>query len=150
MDFIAHRGNYQGRDSTRENTQEYMNEAIEAGHHVEVDVQLLNGVLWYGHDNPQAWADEKFLAKREVIVHAKTIECIPPLMHIDAHFFFHDQDDCTLTSNGWVWCYPGKHVQCSKGVWLDLHNKPLPDNIPAIRAICGDDAAIMNRVNINE
>ena len=64
--FIAHRGNIAGADPTRENTQEYMELAISAGHGVEVDIQWDRGVLYYGHDYSLEPVDDKFITKRDI------------------------------------------------------------------------------------
>jgi hypothetical protein len=147
MIFIAHRGNIDGADPKLENTQEYLSAAVEAGHGVEVDIQWNRGMLYYGHDNPQEVIDEKFITQRDVFCHAKNIEAIPALMKMGCNVFVHNTDPCVYTSRGQIWCYPGVHVMSDRAIWLDLHNEPLPDNVPKeIYGICGDDAGILRRV----
>jgi hypothetical protein len=145
--FIAHRGNIAGADPKRENTQEYMEEAISAGYGVEVDIHWDRGVLYYGHDHSSQPVDDKFITKRDVFCHAKNIEAIPALMALGCNVFVHQTDPCVYTSKGHVWCYPGIHVKSDKAIWLDLHGEPLPADIPSkLYGICGDDAAVMSRV----
>ena len=145
--FIAHRGNIAGADPKRENTQEYMEEAISAGYGVEVDIHWDRGVLYYGHDHSSQPVDDKFITKRDVFCHAKNIEAIPALMALGCNVFVHQTDPCVYTSKGHVWCYPGIHVKSDKAIWLDLHGEPLPTDIPSkLYGICGDDAAVMSRV----
>jgi len=145
--FIAHRGNIAGADPKRENTQEYMEEAISAGYGVEVDIHWDRGVLYYGHDHSLQPVDDKFITKRDVFCHAKNIEAIPALMALGCNVFVHQTDPCVYTSKGHVWCYPGIHVKSDKAIWLDLHGEPLPADIPSkLYGICGDDAAVMSRV----
>ena len=145
--FIAHRGNIAGADPKRENTQEYMEEAISAGYGVEVDIHWDRGVLYYGHDHSSQPVDDKFITKRDVFCHAKNIEAIPALMSLGCNVFVHQTDPCVYTSKGQVWCYPGIHVKSDKAIWLDLHGEPLPADIPSkLYGICGDDAAVMSRV----
>ena len=146
MIFIAHRGNTVGPQPSFENKQSYLQEAIDEGYHVEVDVQLWRGALYYGHDEPTDHVDESFIKKREVIVHAKTFETVSPLLVMGCHTFFHQEDDVTLTSRQKIWCYPGKFPQSSSAIWLDLHNIALPDDIPDIYGICGDYAKVMDKI----
>ena len=39
MNFIAHRGNTSGPQPSFENTEDYLQDAIDKGYHVEVDIQ---------------------------------------------------------------------------------------------------------------
>jgi len=146
MNFIAHRGNTLGPQPTFENTEDYLQDAIDKGYHVEVDIQLWNGALYYGHDEPNKHINEKFIQRWEVICHAKTFETMGPLLDLGCHTFFHQEDDITLTSRGKIWCFPGNFPIHPDAIWLDLHNKPLPDVIPNIWGICGDDARIMHKL----
>ena len=50
---IAHRGNLFGRIPERENSPEYIQEALAAGYDVEVDVWFEEGKLFLGHAKPQ-------------------------------------------------------------------------------------------------
>lgn len=143
--FIAHRGNVEG-PSSDENRIDYIEHALELGHHVEVDVQLWRGALWLGHDSPQQFAPDKLLTNSNVICHAKTWEVVSVLDNIGCHYFFHNSDDVTITSKRKIWCYPGIHVMSPNAVWLDLHNQPLPDKIPGIYGICGDNVSIMEKI----
>ena len=53
MIFISHRGNLDGLNPDRENSPDYIDEAIKLGFDVEVDVRTKDGQLWLGHDEPQ-------------------------------------------------------------------------------------------------
>jgi hypothetical protein len=146
MIFIAHRGNTVGPQPSFENKQSYLQEALDEGYHVEVDIQLWRGALYYGHDEPTSHVDEKFIKGNRVICHAKTIETIGPLMDMGCHTFFHQEDDLTLTSKNYIWCYPGKFAYNSRAIWLDLHDVALPDDIPDIYGICGDNASVLDKL----
>lgn len=146
MNFIAHRGNTNGPQPTFENTEDYLQDALDKGYYVEVDIQLWNGALYYGHDGPQAHVNEKFIKQNNVICHAKTPGAMGPLLDMNVHCFFHQEDDITLTSKGYMWCYPGIFPLSNKAIWLDLQNKPLPSTIIGIWGICGDNDNIMSRV----
>ena len=53
MICIAHRGNINQVDKDRENSPDYITEAVLAGYDVEVDAWYKNNQWWLGHDEPQ-------------------------------------------------------------------------------------------------
>ena len=105
MILIAHRGNTNGPSPQRENGQKYCEKAIDQGFHVEIDVWYTD-TWWTGHDRPQYRVNPEFLKRKEVWCHAKNIEALYRLQEIGAHCFFHQNDDVTLTSKGYLWTYP--------------------------------------------
>lgn len=106
MILISHRGNVNGRLPQYENGQTYCQETIDKGYHVEIDVYWYDGIFWTGHDRPQYRVDIDFLQKEEVWCHAKDIEALFQLQKIDTHCFFHQNDNVTLTSKGYLWTLP--------------------------------------------
>ena len=42
--------------------------------------------------------------------HAKNIAALEELTSLGAHVFWHQEDDVTLTSRGFLWTYPGKDL----------------------------------------
>ena len=108
--LISHRGNIDGKKTEYENGQTYCQKAIDKGFHVEIDVNWYDGIFWTGHDRPQYRVDTEFLQKEEVWCHAKDVEALYQLQKIDAHCFFHQDDDVTLTSKKYLWTYPGKKL----------------------------------------
>jgi hypothetical protein len=146
MNFIAHRGNTRGPQPSFENTEDYLQDALDKGYHIEVDIQLYRGALYLGHDAPNIHVNEKFIKQSNVICHAKTFEAMGPLLTLGCHSFFHQEDDITLTSRAKIWCYPGKFAMHQDAIWLDLHNIPLPDDIPNIWGICGDNEKVMSKI----
>ena len=60
------------------------------------------------------------------------------LINLGVNCFFHETDAVTLTSGGQIWCYPGVHPLNENAIWLDLHDKSLPDMRDGIYGICGD------------
>lgn len=139
MNYIAHRGNIAGINPERENTISYINEALAQLYWVEVDVQCVNGDMYFGHDYPQERVDIGLIMHPCVICHAKDIEALDYLLEVGAHCFWHQKDTVTLTSQQFIWCYPGTHMKNSRAIWLDLHNNPLPHDISNIFGICADD-----------
>ena len=104
---IAHRGNFSGKNSSLENTKNYIDNAIENGYYCEVDVWYEDGKLYLGHDEPSEITDLDFLSNRKIICHAKSRKTAIYLSkYQDVHYFCHDEDFCAVTSNGWIWQYP--------------------------------------------
>lgn len=139
--FIAHRGNIHGPEPERENTKDYMMEALNCGFGVECDVQIYNGALYFGHDEPQETADYDFLRNRYVFCHAKTVETMIVLLNSGTHCFWHEKDQLTLTSQGFMWCYPGVHPVNQRAIWLDLEGAVTPPATEDIFGVCGDNYA---------
>ena len=115
MYLISHRGNINNIDKDRENSPDYINEALENGFDVEVDVRFENGKFFLGHDFNQFEIDKNFLQNDKIWCHAKTNEALIALDQIKAHYFWHQDDDYTITSKGYIWTYPGKPV-CKRSV----------------------------------
>ena len=42
--------------------------------------------------------------------HAKNIDAFKKMLQRGIHCFWHQEDDVTLTSNGYIWTYPGKQL----------------------------------------
>ena len=60
------------------------------------------------------------------------------LIKLNCNVFWHQNDSVTMTNHGYIWCYPGIHANLPKAIWLDLHDKPLPEKIDNIYGICSD------------
>ena len=52
MILISNRGNVDGVNLEKENTQSYIQQAIDLGYDVEIDVRYINNKFWLGHDSP--------------------------------------------------------------------------------------------------
>ena len=110
MFFISHRGNINGIQEAKENNPTYVNEAIEKGYDVEVDVRFENNKFFLGHDSSQYETNKEFLLRKNIWCHAKTSDALSALKKIEAHYFWHQDDDYTITSKGYFWTYPGKKL----------------------------------------
>ena len=121
MRFIAHRGNLDGPNPDRENHPDYLLAAVKGGYEVEVDVWCLDNRLYLGHDAPQYKINESFLNTmafdNSLWTHAKNIEAFQYLTDSRNlsrtrkwNFFWHQEDDYTLTSLLNIWAYPGKKL----------------------------------------
>lgn len=112
MILISHRGNLSGWEAARENSPEYIDEAIQKGYFVEVDIRYISGDFYLGHDEPKYKIEISWLKERNhmLVLHCKNVEALLYLKH-DFKCFSHDKDDCVLMSNcSWIWTYPGKEL----------------------------------------
>ena len=109
MILISHRGNITGKKPEYENTPIYIRQAVDRGYTVEIDVWgCSKGGLYLGHDNADFHISVDFLCAGPSIIHAKNYLAIEPLEYYKLHWFWHNTDDYTITSQGWVWAYPDK------------------------------------------
>lgn len=111
MKFIAHRGLIDGPDKFLENSINQIEMAIEKGFDVEVDVWYIENEFYLGHDSPLYKISGRFLKRSSVWAHAKNIEALIEMKTQGFHCFWHQNDDYTITSNGFIWTYPGKAIK---------------------------------------
>jgi alpha-glucosidase (family GH31 glycosyl hydrolase) len=139
MKFIAHRGLVNGPDVNLENRPEQINAAIEQGFDVEVDVWYVDGEIRLGHDGPDYCVDLSFLKRKQIWAHAKNPQALEYLLNNDVHCFWHDSDERTLTSQGYIWTYPNKET-FTKSVIVVLEKELTLVNTN-IFGVCGDYVA---------
>jgi len=141
--FISHRGNVAGANKRRENTCDYIDEAIEEGYDVEVDVRFMGGSLFLGHDCAERLVPLKWLAerRRELWIHAKNVDALLYLVaNGEFKVFAHSSDPFTFIHNAnLAWIHD-----------LDLANNqsiiPLIDKVDSVerfeiadvRGVCSD------------
>lgn len=108
MILISHRGNLDGRIPELENSPHYIYEALLRGYDCEIDVRLV-GTEWYlGHDEPQYKIDYEFLLDPRLWIHCKNHQALEYLILDErVNCFWHEEDQYTLTSHGYIWAYPG-------------------------------------------
>ena len=114
MILISHRGNLNDKFESYENEPMYIDKAISEGYDVEVDVWYIDGVLFLGHDKPQYGVDFRWFIDRlsKLWVHCKNIESILYFQECgyEINYFWHQEDDITLTSKNFIWTFPGKKL----------------------------------------
>lgn len=141
--LISHRGNIDGKYPQYENLPEYVDKALNLGYDVEVDLWIDNDGYYLGHDEPTYPIDLKWLTDRylHLWIHCKNLRTVEGLrdlqnnMLTDLNYFFHQNDDCTITSRGHIWVYPGKQpVTNSIAVLPEWHD----DDISKAYGICSD------------
>jgi hypothetical protein len=138
MILISHRGNVNGPDFESENKPEYIMSAIDQGYDVEIDIWMIEGLLFLGHDKPQYGVTQDWLNKMvdKLWIHCKNIEAVEWFTMVKSfNYFWHEEDTITLTSKGYIWVYPGKQpVKNSIAVKPELHN----DSYEYAMGVCSD------------
>ena len=117
MKLIAHRGNIDGPNIERENSPEYLAEALALGYDIEIDLWLMEGSLFLGHDMLEYEISERYLntIRDSAWIHCKNLLALDFCRRSDYYnCFSHNEDDAVLTSKGFIWAYPGKEVASSK------------------------------------
>jgi hypothetical protein len=139
MILISHRGNIEGKNLELENNPFHIDKIISLGYDVELDVRLINDRWYLGHDEGQYSIQIEWMINRSknIWVHCKNINSIEFLISkkIDLNFFWHQNDDLTLTSKNFIWSFPGKQpIKNSISVMPEIHN----EDISHCCGICSD------------
>ena len=142
MILISHRGNINRKIVERENQPEYIDEAISLGYDVEIDIWGIDGELFLGHDEPQYPTDFDWLKERSsnLWIHCKNIDALLYFTDIDYslelfNYFWHETDTVTLTSENWIWAFPGKQpINGSIAVLPEIYN----DDVSDAAGVCSD------------
>jgi hypothetical protein len=140
MKIIAHRGLLDGPNKALENNPGSILHCLNLGFECEIDLWKVGDILYLGHDNPTYRVALEFLYNPGLWIHAKNIEALRFLAdHPTLMYFWHQNDDYTLTSNGYIWTYPNCPTTDKSVAVLPEWNNPTLDNLPEnIYAICTD------------
>lgn len=141
MKLISHRGNTSGPNLEMENSPEYIEDAINNGYDVEVDLWSTDTKLFLGHDEPKYEVPKMFLEKHKdkLWVHCKNVEALYVCEFLldGVHYFWHQGDDFALTSKNIFWTFPGKQMTPNSVLVMPELNQFL-DVGPDIYGICTD------------
>lgn len=110
------------------------------GFDVEIDVWVMDGDVWLGHDDPQYKVPVQFLYERAATLwcHAKNLTALQFLLKIDLHVFSHDNDDYILTSKGYIWAYPGKPITTDTICVMPERASYSHEELRNCRGVCSD------------
>jgi hypothetical protein len=138
MKLIAHRGNTNGSIESCENEPSYIDKAIGEGFDVEIDIWMIEGILFLGHDKPQYGISQDWLNKRyeRLWIHCKNVEAMEWFNMVGGfNYFWHQEDTVTLTSLSYIWAYPGKQpIKNSIAVMPEIYN----EEVAHCKGICSD------------
>ena len=146
MKLISHRGNINGKNPEMENCPSYIDDTINLGYEVEIDLWVIEKELHLGHDIPEYKIDLNWLNDRskKLWIHCKNIEAMSFLNGIDSDFnyFWHQEDTVTLTSKNFIWAYPGKQpIKNSIAVMPEIYK----DNTAECLGICSDYVSLYRK-----
>ena len=110
MKLIAHRGLINGPDKALENNPNQIQLALEQGFDCEIDLWIVDDKFYLGHDNPQFHVEQNFIEQQGLWIHAKNLDALHYLLSTNLNFFWHQTDNYTLTSNRYIWTYPGQSL----------------------------------------
>lgn len=138
MKLISHRGNVNG-PNILENNPNYIDNTLEIGYDVEIDIWLIDNQIYLGHDKPTYKIKMDWLINRinMLWIHCKNTEILELLNECQYKFnyFWHENDTVTLTSHGFMWAYPGKQsIKNSIAVLPEIYN----DDVSGCYGICSD------------
>jgi len=107
MILISHRGNINGVNLERENNQSYIQEAIDLGYDVEIDVWYEHNQFYLGHDKPQYQVDLNWLLERKnnLWIHCKNFDALSELLNANLRVFYHLQEEYTIISDKHIWAH---------------------------------------------
>lgn len=103
--IISHRGNLNGKICGEENNPRYVLDAMRKDFDVEVDVWLVGGSFFLGHDEPKYKVSIDFLKNDRLWCHAKNSESLELMIKSNINCFWHESDKFTMTSRNLLWCY---------------------------------------------
>lgn len=139
MIYISHRGNIEGSEPDYENKPSYIQEAIEKGYDVEIDLWVIKNELMLGHDEPQYKVDRKLLLNPWLWIHAKNPEALELIVEYSLRGFWHTDEDFVLTTKGHIWVYPGKTLLNNSIAVLPEIVSYTWQELGRCYAICSDD-----------
>jgi hypothetical protein len=142
--IISHRGNLTGPNPLRENSIDYIEDAIAEGFDVEIDLRVEDDECYLGHDDPQYFVTMEWLKKyKDVLwIHCKNREALEKLSisMIEFNYFWHETDRYTITSKGFGWILVGQFPY-SKGIIVlpeSINYYDDPENLKKGFGICTD------------
>ena len=144
MKLIAHRGNVFGPDTSRENSPDYIDDALSKKFDVEIDVRFINEQFYLGHDTPDYKIGFDWIISRSEFlwIHCKDLNSLNYFSSNykkDLNYFWHQNDDYTLTSKNYIWVYPGKEYSSNSIVVMpEIFGQLHKLNQQNIIGVCSD------------
>lgn len=150
MILISHRGNVDNIQPKRENTKEYILEAIDRGFYVEIDIWMKNGSLFLGHDSPENEVSVDWLNKfsDKLFIHSKNYSAFCYFMYENAipiPTFYHTIEDHVVIGNTkLVWSH--NLEECNERSVIPLLDKESIkqiDRYPNVYGVCSDFVGVL-------
>jgi hypothetical protein len=142
MKYIAHRGLTDGPNINLENWPDQISKSLDSGYDCEVDLWVVDSDFYLGHNGPDYQVSYKFLEQTGLWIHAKNLSALHWLTQTDLEYFWHQEDDFTLTSHNYIWTYPGKELTQHSVMVMPEWNDPKFENLNYnCYGICSDYVA---------
>lgn len=139
MFYIAHRGNIDKKNPETENSIEAINLCLSLNLDVEIDVWYFDEHFYLGHDRPITKVNNDFLENHHLWCHAKNDQALFQMMqNKKIHCFWHSTDDYTITSQGFIWAYPGKNLDKNTVCVLPELGNYSTQQLNSCMGICSD------------
>jgi len=142
MKIISHRGLIYGPNKNKENKPDEIEKVLLQGFDCEIDVWAIYDKWFLGHDEPQYEIPVSFLGKQGLWIHCKNLDALYKLNDsvFNYEYFWHQNDDFTLTSGNFIWTYPGKHLTKNSIAVLPEFNKDYWEYVKSVTiyGICTD------------
>jgi hypothetical protein len=140
MKLISHRGNINGRNILEENKPEKILYCLSLGYDVEVDVWNIDEKFYLGHDQPQYEIEKEFLLNKKLWCHAKNLNALKSMLKLKKiNCFWHQNDDYTLTSMGFIWAFPNKPLTKNCIAIIDNNTIYNEEDLKQCYGICSDN-----------
>ena len=143
--WILHRGLLNGPDKEKENKESELWQRIQDGWDIEVDLWWKESDVWLGHDEPVSILhDRRLLESPYVWVHCKNIDMLTFMRDRNpgAVYFSHNVDEAVLTSNGFIWCYPGSQAGKHSIIVMPERTPEIKIDFSTIGGICSDYSSL--------
>ena len=146
MILISHRGNVDSINIKRENTKSYIQEAIDLGYDVEVDIRYTDGKFLFGHDIGQYYVELQWLLdrKHKLWVHCKDFEAISELINSEVRVFYHDKEAYRIISDKHIWAHNLNNVDDKCIIPLLSKDELMSWNPVDVYGICSDYIGLWN------
>lgn len=102
MLYISNKGNISGRDPKKENTVEYLLQAVQSGYCVKTDLWVIKGRLVTGNDFPANGIALDRFKKGKLLIQARNLPALLFLLENEYHCFWRESDDIVLTNKNFV------------------------------------------------
>lgn len=121
--------------SDYENDPKQIKACLSLGIDCEIDLWIKDNRYWLGHDEPIYEVKRSFLQQAGLWIHCKNLNALQNVPS-KSNYFWHQTDDFTLTSKGYIWTFPEKKVG-KKSVIVD-NNKNWDTKNYNCFAVCTD------------
>jgi hypothetical protein len=146
MILISHRGNLNGLFPDKENSPQYIDNAISNGFEVEIDLRTSNSKLFLGHDYAQYEITIEWLQSRRdnLWIHTKDSESLFKLCDTNLRYFFHEKESHTIIANSnLIWSHDLSEASDKSIIPLLSMDDILNKGYSSVHGICSDFISLL-------